>query len=266
LSRHKIIKGDCLKKLKDIKDESVDLIFTDPPYNERYNYRNSGFKDFNNNYYDFLLSVLKECQRILKDKKGSIYVKHSSRQIDAIIPLLNKYFKYRNLIIWNNSSQSHPKKNYDSFYEPIYFYTKTDEYIFNKKSELREQPPGYWNTKGFKFVGLLNNIWSDIKMIPGGCVRKKEAELHGSLKCHPCQMPEKLAERAIKISSNENDIILDPFLGSGTTLVACEKLNRNGLGIEISKEYCKLSYQRLQKEVNQLKFGREKSIIEKIGF
>jgi site-specific DNA-methyltransferase (adenine-specific) len=79
-------------------------------------------------------------------------------------------------------------------------------------------------------------------------------------------MPEKLAERAIKISSNENDVILDPFLGSGTTLVACEKLNRNGLGIEISKEYCKLSYQRLQKEVNQLKFGREKSKIEKIGF
>lgn len=263
--RHKIIHGDCIDILNSMENESIDMIFTDPPFNENYKYRNSSFTDQRDDYYIFIDDVLKECKRILKEN-GSVYIKHSSRQIDIMIPILNKYFKYRNLIIWIANSMAHPKFNYDSYYEPIYFYTKSDEYIFNKRSEFREEPPNYWSTHGVKFVGLLNNLWYDIKRIPGGCIVKKEVEMEGTLKSHPCQMPLHLVERAIKVSSNENDVILDPFVGSGTTQVASEKLNRNSIGIEFDKKYCQLTNKRIEKEVNQIKFGREKSIIEKVGF
>jgi site-specific DNA-methyltransferase (adenine-specific) len=83
---------------------------------------------------------------------------------------------------------------------------------------------------------------------------------------HPSVKPLSLVKRIVIGCSNEDDLILDPFVGSGTTQIACEQLERNSIGIEISEEYCKLAYQRLQNEINQLKFGKEKSIIKKIGF
>lgn len=245
---NKIICGDCLEIMKDIPDKSVDLVLTDPPYNEDYKYRNSNFKDKRDDYYEFLEKVFIELKRILKDN-GSFYLKHSSKQIDKLIPLLNKHFMFRNLIIWISNSQAHPKMNYDSYYEPIYFYTKTDKYIFNKRAELREKPPNYWSGEGKEFIGLLVNCWYDIKKIQAGCLRKVEGGKIGKEKPHPCSMPEKLAQRIIKVSSNKNDLILDPFLGSGTTAVACKHLKRNFIGIEISPDYCKIASERLRQEV-----------------
>jgi DNA modification methylase len=83
---------------------------------------------------------------------------------------------------------------------------------------------------------------------------------------HPTQKEITVCIKIIKNLSNEGDLILDPFVGSGTTQIACEQLKRNSIGIEISKEYCNVAFQRLKREVDQLKFRREKSIIEKIGF
>src|SRR3990167_4292356 len=103
---NKIFVGDCLEELKKLPDESIDLVLTDPPYNENYQYRNSDFKDKRNDYYEFLEKAFIELKRILKDN-GSFYLKHSSRQIDKLIPLLNKHFIFRNLIIWISNSQAH---------------------------------------------------------------------------------------------------------------------------------------------------------------
>lgn len=83
---------------------------------------------------------------------------------------------------------------------------------------------------------------------------------------HITQKPVALIENIIKHSSNEGDIVLDPMCGSGTTLIAAERLKHNSIGIEISKEYCELSYKRLSKEVSQLKWNSEQSTIEKVGF
>lgn len=243
-----IYNADCLEVMRYIRDKSIDLVLTDPPYNEDYKYRNSNFKDKRDDYYSFLEKVFIEIKRILKNS-GSFYLKHSSRQIDKILPLLNKHFIFRNLIVWISNSQAHPKMNYDSYYEPIYFYTKTDDYIFNKKAELREKPKDYWSGEGKEFIGLLVNCWYDIKKIQAGCLRKVEGGKIGNIKPHPCSMPERLAERIIKISSNESDTILDPFLGSGTTAVAAKQLNRRFIGIEISSEYCKIAEERLRQEV-----------------
>ena len=241
---NKIINDDCLEVMREIPNESIDLIFTDPPYNEKYHYRDSSYIDYREDYYDFLRNVLIESKRVLKSN-GSIYIKHSSRQIDKIIPLMNENFEFRNLIIWISNSLAHPSKNYDSYYEPLYFYTKSDDYAFNKKAEFRDKPPNYWSGEGKEFVGLLCNCWYDIKKIQAGCLRNVEGGTKNKMKLHPCSMPERLVERAIKVSSNENDMILDPFLGSGTVAIVCRKLNRRFIGIEIENDYCDIANQRL---------------------
>lgn len=245
--KNKIICGDALEVLRQIPDNSVDLVLTDPPYNENYKYRGSNFKDKREDYYEFLEIIFTEIKRVLKNN-GSFYLKHSSRQINKTIPLLNKYFIFRNLIVWISNSQAHPKMNYDSYYEPIYFYTKSNEYIFNKRAELREKPPNYWSGEGKGFIGLLVNCFYDIKKIQAGCLRNVEGGKIGNEKLHSCSMPIKLAERIMKVSSNENDLILDPFIGSGTTAVACKKLGRNYIGIELNPEYIKIAETRIKKE------------------
>ncbi len=154
-----------------------------------------------------------------------------------------------NLIIWIANSQSHPKNNYDSYYEPIFFYTKTDDFTFNKRAELRDQPPNYWSGKGKKFIGLLSNTWYDIKRIPGGCLRKTEVKKINKLKIHPCAMSIRLAERAIKVSSNEGDMVIDPFVGSGTTCIAAYKLNRNSIGIEQDQNYINVIKDRIAEDI-----------------
>jgi len=243
--KNKIFCNDCLEILSQIPDNSIDLIFTDPPYNEKYIYRGTNFIDYRDDYYEFLEKVLIELKRILKDT-GSLYIKHSSRQINKIIPLLDKYFTFRNLIIWISNSLAHPKKNYDSFYEPIYFYTKTNNYTFNKRAEYRAKPPNFWSGCGKEFVGLLSNMWYDIKKIQEGCLKKVEGGTIGHEKLHPCSMPIRLAERAIKVSSNEGDIVLDPFAGICTTAVACIKTKRNFICIEKEKLYAGYGKERIE--------------------
>jgi len=242
---NKIICGDSLEVMKNIPDNSIDLIFTDPPYNEKYNYRSIGFTDYRDDYYDFIEKCFIEMKRILKNT-GSIYFKHSSRQIHQILPLMNKYFFYRNLIVWLNNSQAHPDNNYDSYYEPLFFYTKSDDYVFNKRAEFRKKPPNYWSGEGKEFVGLLNNMWYDIPRIVAGCVKTKEGMRDGNLKEHPCSMPVALARRAILVSTNENDIVLDPFIGSGTTAVACKMLNRKYIGIELNADFCEIAGRKIK--------------------
>jgi len=241
-----IYREDCVKGMKKLPDESIDLVFTDPPYNENYKYRNSHFTDYRSDYYEFIDQVLKECKRILKPT-GSIYLKHSPRQIGKIIPILNKYFIFRNLIIWTSQSQSHPKNNYDSSYEPLYFYSKTDNYIFHKRAQMRSKPHKYWSGKKIVFVGLMNNIWN-IKKENVGCIRGKHRE--NKFKDFPCSMPVGLPYRAIIFSSNEGDIILDPFMGSGTTAIACIKSKRHYIGYEIDESYYNLARNKIDKEKN----------------
>lgn len=253
IKENSIYNCDCLEAMKYIKTGSIDLVLTDPPYNENYRYRGSEYKDNREDYLCFLERVLIEIKRILKDT-GSFYLKHSSRQIHSILPILTKYFIFKNLIVWPSNSQAHPNKNYDSYYEPIYFMVKTEDYVFNKRAEFRDKPPNYWSGEGKEFIGLLTNCWYDIKKIQAGCLSSPDSEKitnSGNIKQHPCSMPIKLGKRAINISSNPNDLILDPFLGSGTTAVACVETGRRFLGVEISQEYVDIANKRVSIAQNQ---------------
>jgi len=242
-----IYNRDCRSVLPLIPDKSIDLVLTDPPYNENYNYRGSGFVDYREDYYIWLEQLLIECKRLLTDI-ASIYLKHSSRQIDKMVPLLNKYFIYRNLIIWISNSQAHPQSNYDSYYEPIYYYTKNADFIFNKRAELRKMPKDYWSGEGKEFIGLLVNCWYDIPKIQAGCLTPEG--LHtGTKKAHPASMPNRLADRILNVSTKPNNLILDPFLGSGTTAYCAKKLGRKCIGIEIEEKYCEIAVKRCSQGV-----------------
>ncbi len=241
---NKIICGDCLEILKSIPDKSVDLVVTDPPYNKNYPYKN--YNDNRIDYWDWLQNIFMEISRILK-LNSSIYVKQDLDNLYNMMTILNNIASYKNIINWKNQSQGHPKNNYDKFAEVILFYTIGSP-VFNTYAEKRIKPDNYWSGSGKIFKGKMSNYWDDIKPINSGCVKNNEAELDikTNKKLHSCQMPIALAKRCINFSSNKNDIVLDPFLGSGTTAVAAKSFGRRYIGIEISPEYCEIARKRVK--------------------
>ena len=241
---NKIICGDCLEVMGDIPDDYIDLVITDPPYNKNYPYKN--YKDIRIDYWDWLQNVFTEINRVLKPN-SSIYVKQDLDNLYNMMTVLNNIADYKNIINWKNQSQGHPKNNYDKFAEVILFYTIGSP-TFNTYAEKREKPDNYWSGCGKIFKGKMSNYWDDIKPVFSGCVHSKEAEVDTKTnkKYHSCQMPVSLAKRCINFSSNEGDNVLDPFIGSGTTAIACIESKRNCIGIDDDEGYIKLTNKRIR--------------------
>ena len=239
--------GDSLKILKSIKDRSVDLIFADPPYNIG--------KDFGNNidkwetkesYLDWCKLWIIECIRILKDN-GTMYFMTATQFMPYLDVFASENYNVLSRIVWSyDSSGVQSKKMFGSLYEPILMINKSakNPYTFNSEDILieaktgakrglidyRKNPPQPYNT-----TKVPGNVWEFPR------VRFKMEEYEN----HPTQKPEKLLERIIKASSNEGDVVLDPFAGSFTTVAMASKLNRYGIGIEINPEYYKIGLRRL---------------------
>lgn len=238
--------GDCLNILKSMKDKQVDLIFADPPYNLG--------KDFGNNsdnwkdkkeYLEWCYSWIDECFRVLKDD-GTFYIMNSTQNIPYIDVYMQEKYNVINRIVWYyDSSGVQSKKKYGSMYEPILMTTKNEKsaYTFNWQDimveaktgakrnliDYRKTPPQpYSNEK------VPGNVWEFAR------VRFKMDEYED----HPSQKPEKLLERIILASSNENDLVLDPFSGTFTTSAVAISKNRRAIGIDLSNEYFKIGLRR----------------------
>ena len=152
-----------------------------------------------------------------------------------------------NIIIWKRKSCANYSDKYLGGYEIIFFFTKNKENKFVPEGFLRDtQFLKRWDgTKEYK--GRLNDLWDDIKPVTAGDLKHPEGcykEGSGS-KEHPAQHPEELVLRSIKCATNEGDVVLDIFMGSGTTANACRKCNRKYIGFEISPEYCKVAEKRI---------------------
>jgi len=232
----KLINDDCLNVLKNISDNSVDLILTDPPYNisgkghltkKGNNIVKADFGEwdysFNPNDY------VKDMFRILKDG-GSFYTFTSDELFGKWVEALdNNGFKRMKWMVWRktNPVPSFRKVTYLTAGELIIFVIKPNDKIRH--------------TFNFKTQKEMHNI-IDSPICQTSGLKEKRFN-------HPTQKPIKIIKHLIEISSNEEDIVLDPFLGSGTTAVACKQLKRKCLGIEISKEYCDISKKRLAQEI-----------------
>lgn len=246
LDKNNIYNIDCIEGIKLIDNESVQTIWTDPPYNINYDYKGQ-YNDKRNNYYLWCEEWIKECYRILKSN-GSIFIKMWSLNMPKICEILEKTgFKLKNIIVWKRHSQAGYKDRFLGGYETIIFYTKTDNNKFYPDRVLEKTKfTSRWDDKK-EYKGRLHDLWIDIKPIFSGSLKHREGVYKEGTgeKLHPAQHPIALVSRCIISSTDKDDVVVDLFMGSGTTAVACSQLGRNFIGFEISQYYCNLAKKRL---------------------
>ena len=248
--KNKTINGDTFSVLKKIKNKFVDLMIVDPPYNLSKDYHGFKFNDKDDLSYEiYTKSWIEAVLPILKEN-ASIYVCCDWKSSLIIGAVLSKYFNIQNRITWQREKGRGAKSNWKNGMEDIWFATVSNKYTFNlDKVKVRRKviapyrkegmPKDWIETEEGNFRDTCpSNFWDDIS-IPYWSMPENTD--------HPTQKPEKLIAKLILASSNENDFIFDPFLGSGTTSVVAKKLNRNYCGIEQNPTYCAWTESRLEK-------------------
>jgi site-specific DNA-methyltransferase (adenine-specific) len=283
-----VYQGDCLNIMQELDADSIDLIYLDPPFftqkvhslRTRDRSKEFSFDDLWSSHFEygsFLYERLKEMWRVISPT-GAIFF-HCDRNAAHIARiLLDEIFgpdMFRSEIVWHYKRWSNSKKSLLPAHQNIFYYTKSDHYTFNfifqdysestnvdqilqrrKRDEAgksiydRDQNGQVIPSGGKKGVPL-----SDVWDIP--YLNPKAKERTG----YPTQKPILLLERIIEIATTENDLVLDPFCGSGTTLVAASLLNRRSIGIDISSDAIEITRKRLKTQIKTeshlLKKGRD---------
>lgn len=237
-----IHRGDALEILGYYPDNSIDLVFADPPYNLEKGY-NSYHDELNREQYlDWCSSWLDEYIRILKPG-GSLYVLNLPHWGMYHAAYLNRRLYFQNWIVWDALSE--PRGKLMPAHYSLLFYTKhPTRFTFNLKDFAEIDSRQYClrascirqrKAAGVDDKEPLTDIWSDIHRIK----HRRDRDYH------PCQLPDALLERIIKISSNPGDIVLDALVGVGTTAVVAARLGRQYVGIDIDEEYVRITRQKL---------------------
>lgn len=254
--KDKIIWQNMYDAIDFLPDNCVDLMIVDPPYNLNKNFGNSYFKIMpEDKYAEWLDSWLKKTARILKND-ASVYICTDWKSSISVPFVAGKYFVLQNRISWEREKGRGAKNNWKNCLEDIWFFSKSQQYTFNIDAVKVLRPvlapykdnkgkPKDWVEKENKKIRFTHpsNIWTDIS-VPFWSMPENTP--------HPTQKPEKLIAKLILASSNEGDVVFDPFLGSGTTAVVAKKLKRHFIGIEKEKEYVAYTIKRLQDaDINQ---------------
>lgn len=246
---NKIINQDFLEVVDFLPRGFIDLLFIDPPYNLTKTFNGQTFKQVHiKQYMDWMESWLSKMPRLLKPT-ASIYICGDWRSSAAIHLLCEKYFIVRNRITFEREKGRGAKKDWKNNSEDIWFCTVSNNYTFNADAvklkrrviaPYRENnAPKDWQEEqnGNFRLTYPSNIWTDIT-IPFWSMPENTP--------HPTQKPEKLLAKIILASSNEGDVVFDPFAGVGTTGVVAKKLKRDFIMVEIDEEYCLYAQKRLQ--------------------
>lgn len=241
-----IYHADAIDVLNSLPNESIDLIFVDPPYNIGKNF--AGRKDKWETDEDYLLWCYKWIDLCICKLKpyGSMYIMTSTQFMPYFDLYIRKSLYILSRIVWSyDSSGVQAKKYYGSLYEPILFCVKDkNDYTFNADQimveaktgakrnliDYRKNPP-----QPYKNEKVPGNVWNFNR------VRYRMDEYEN----HPSQKPISLLERIIKASSNEGDVVLDPFCGTFTTCFVAKQLGRKFIGVEIQEDYFKIGLRRL---------------------
>ena len=254
---NKTINQDLFEILDLLPDEFIDLLFVDPPYNMNKEFGSVKFREMNaDRYSEWIDSFISKLVRCLKPH-ASIYFCGDWKSSNSIQEVLQRHFVIRNRITWEREKGRGSKKNWKNNSEDIWYCTNSDKPVFNAKSvQLKRRVlapyrkenglPKDWveTSKGGFRLTYPSNLWTDIS-VPFWSMAENTA--------HPTQKPEKLLAKIILASTDENHVIFDPFLGSGTTSVAAKKLRRKYVGVEIEKEYACLAEKRLKMAENDEK-------------
>lgn len=255
--------GDSLEVMAKMPKKSVDLMIVDPPYNLSKDFGGNTFRKMKSqDYEDYTRSWLDLALPLLKDT-GTVYVCCDWQSSMIIGAVLAEKLIIRNRITWQREKGRGAAKNWKNGMEDIWYCTVSEDYTFNLDAvkqrrrvlaPYREngQAKDWQDTKDGKFRDSCpSNFWDDIS-VPFWSMPENTA--------HPTQKPEKLIAKLILASSNEGDLVFDPFLGSGTTSVVAKKLDRAYIGIEKNEQYCAWAEYRLEqaeenKEIQGIKDG-----------
>lgn len=256
-NRVTLLQGDCLDLLRQVPEKAIQLIVTSPPYNIGKDYeRKMEIAD----YVSQQRQVIDECTRVLNDRGSICWEVGNYVQNGEIIPLdillydlfKSNGLKLRNRIVWRFGHGLHCSNRFSGRYETILWFTKTDDYVFNLDAvRVPQKYPGKKHFKGTKtgqYSGnpkgknptdtwdLESDVW-DIPNVKSNHVEKTE---------HPCQFPIALVSRLVLALSNEDDIVLDPFMGVGSTAIAGMIKNRKVVGAEVFKRYFDIAIERIR--------------------
>jgi len=227
---NKIILGDCFDNLSKIEDNTIDLIAIDPPYEISYENLDWDKKVLNWN------TLRDEFFRILKPT-GNLIIFQGWSNVSETKKILEEKFILKNWIVWDRIKGRGANTNMVSTREDILWLVKGKDYTYNKIYSTIKKKTGGLGAKNGQECRALSNVWTDISpIVPWSKERVK----------HPTQKPLQLMERIITIFSNENDLVLDCFAGSGSTGVASKNLNRNFIVIEKDENYHSIIIDRLK--------------------
>jgi site-specific DNA-methyltransferase (adenine-specific) len=254
MNYNQILLGDCIDLFKHIPDNSIDMTFADPPFNLKKKY--SSYKDSLEfqEYLRWCETWISEMVRVTKPS-GSIFLHNIPKWLTYYAGYLNRIAHFRHWIAWDAPTAPMGKTLQPAHYG-ILFYTKESKNskIYELRApHKRDRKQGYlWKDYGGKkdllhpFGPLVSDVWTDIHRIKHNKNRDP----------HPCQLPIHLLDRLILMVTDENDIVLDPFSGTGTTAISAKRLGRKYVGFEIDPEYKRISDDKLRNTLSNYKLGK----------
>ena len=257
MSEIKLILGDCLEEMKKMADKSIDLVLTSPPYDN--------LRTYDGNYIFNFEDIAKELWRITKQGGVIIWVigdqtingSETGTSFKQALYFKEIGFNLHDTMIWEKSTiPQETAKRYQPLFEYMFILSKRTPKTFNPFKELKRYTDHrkiknvHRNKQGQITMGKpsqkVDKIAGNIFYCPvGGGLITKSKIAHQ----HPAIFPEKLAKFHIISWSNKNDLVLDPFMGSGTTGVAAKELNRNFIGIEINPKYIEIAQHRINQTI-----------------
>lgn len=244
-----IIEGDCLELMKNIPSNSIDMTFADPPFNLKKKYNHYEDSKEKTEYLEWCNTWMSEMVRITKST-GSIFVHNIPRWLTYFTEHLNKIAYFRHWIAWDAGGAPMGKTLLPNHYGILY-YTKSKSYKDFKFYDIRVPHPrcrscnellkdyGGKKDQAHVFGPLASDVWNDIHRLRH---KKRRDE-------HPCQLPVPLLERLILMTTDENDIVFDSFMGTGTTAVAAKQLGRNFIGIDIDQKYIEIAKNNISRAI-----------------
>lgn len=275
LPRNKLCVGDCIDLMSGWPGAGVDLIFADPPYNIGYKYDQYEDKRDDGDYIAWTKDWITACARLLKPT-GSLYILIGDEYAAEVRLHLKQLesdctLAMRNWIIWHYTFGQNCKVKFNRSHAHLFYCVGPA--VFNQGGKGRSpQLPFTFNRQAIAVPSARQTTYRDARANPAGKLpddtwylrpqqsdgsyfRPEEDTWYVSRLCgtfkerqgwHPCQLPESLLERIIKVSSNPHDLVFDPFTGSGTTLAVAARLDRNWLGCELSREYADKAQKRIE--------------------
>jgi len=249
---NQIIEADAIQLMKEIPDNRIDMTFADPPFNLNKSYEYYEDDKEVNEYLAWCKEWLRHMVRITKPT-GSIFVHNVPKWLTYFASYLNNLAYFKHWIAWDAMGAPLGKTLLPNHYG-ILWYVKSKDFKFydirtphERCRECDSLLADYGGKKNLihPFGTLSSDVWTDIHRIRHN---KRRDE-------HPCQLPVHLLERLILMTSDENDLVLDPFVGTGTTAVAAKKLGRRFIGIDVDPKYVEISRANLEKATPALLNG-----------